>query len=338
VDLVQSHTDAFVIIKGRDGSGSGFIARMGNQTFLFSNIHVVADMVQPTFMRLDNVPMTPGAAEAAAGPDITRYLLNQPPANPLEIMTDVDANVRIGDDVVVLGNSGGGGVVTNIKGIIQGIGPDRLEVSAEFIPGNSGSPIIHAKSGKVIGIATYLTRRMDEFAPKSPGAQPPMTTPGQSTPPRAADLGAIVVRRYGYRIDTVARWEPVHWPTFQAEARQIQQMSDLSEDIVGFLRSLQAKGAPNFATETLRRPATVWLTKMRAKHVSENDRLGATQLFLGQLRTMLRSDILAGEARIRYTFFRNSLREEQQGREQLYTAFSEVSTSLASPTGRPGYR
>jgi hypothetical protein len=115
-------------------------------------------------------------------------------------------------------------------------------------------------------------------------------------------------------------------------------VSNLTEDIIGFLRSLRSKQGPNFATETLRRPATIWLGKVRTKQLSENDRLGATQLFLGQLRSMVRSDIQAGEARIRYSYFRNSLREEQQAREQLYTSFSEESAALASPVGRAGYR
>lgn len=46
-------------------------------------------------------------------------------AQEVEAMTDFEANVHIGDEVMVLGNSGGGGVVTRLRGKIQGIGPRR---------------------------------------------------------------------------------------------------------------------------------------------------------------------------------------------------------------------
>ena len=168
-DVLSIHNDAFVIMKGAEGSGSGFICHQGNQTWLFTNIHVIADIKQPTMTRLDNGTVTPGAAEAAVGEDIARFAIAQSPPHPLEAITEFESNVRIGDEVMVLGNSGGGGVVTQLKGTIVGIGPDRIEVSAEFIPGNSGSPIIHVKTGKVVGIATYLTKRRDQFATGSTG-------------------------------------------------------------------------------------------------------------------------------------------------------------------------
>jgi hypothetical protein len=148
----------------------------------------------------------------------------------------------------------------------------------------------------------------------------------------------MVVRRFGYRIDTVPRWEPVNWAAFRAEAGQVQQVSRLTEDIVGFLGAMRSRISPNFLTETLRRPATIWLGKVRSKQISESDRLSATQLFLGQLRSMVRGDIQASEARLRYTYFVNDLRDEQQAREQLYEAFNAESASLASPVGRTGYR
>ncbi len=39
-------------------------------------------------------------------------------------------------------------------------GSDRalVEVDAKFVEGNSGSPIIHVKTGKVIGIATFALK------------------------------------------------------------------------------------------------------------------------------------------------------------------------------------
>jgi hypothetical protein len=294
---------------------------VGDRTWLFSNIHVVSEIQQPVFTRLDGVVVPPEVGAVAAGPDIARLALSQPPPHPLEATTDFDHDVHIGDAVVVLGNSGGGGVVTSLTGKVVGIGPDRLEVSAEFIPGNSGSPIVHVRTGKVIGIATYLTRRYEEFVSN-----------GQS-----GKDGAVVVRRYGYRIDKVPAWEPIIWPELYQEANQIEEIGKLTEDIFNFLDALRNKREPSFATDTLRRPATEWLTNIRGHRSSESDRLSETQRFLNALRFMVRGDVGNATGRLRYTYFRNRLGEEQKVRDRLYKEFDSDLASISAPLSRHSY-
>jgi len=315
IDFAHEHGDALVIAKGAEGAGSGFICSTGKGAMLFTNIHVIADLTNTTFTRMDGAPVIPGAAEVAAGRDIGRLELPRPPEHPLEVIADFNNNVRIGDAVVVLGNSGGGGVVTKIDGKIAGIGPDRIEVSAEFIPGNSGSPIIHVKTGQVIGIATYLTRRYDETSGKKSEAP--------------------VVRRFGYRIDNVPAWEPVDWNEFRSDAAQMKQISTLTGDIFDFLGSLRAKQEPKFATDTLRRPAAEWMASLQTKHVSDFDRQSTTRGFLNSLRFMVRNDVTAAEPRLRYTYFRDELKEERRVRDQLYKAFDEESAKLSEPANHP---
>ena len=315
-DLVQRYYGALVLVNDGAGSGSGFICQAWGQPRLFTNIHVIAGMKQPRFTGLDGTRVSPGAAEAAAGHDIMRMALPAAPATPLELLTGLESSVKIGDEIVVLGNSGGGGVVTKLEGKLVGIGPDRIEVSAEFIPGNSGSPIVHVPTGKVIGIATYLTRRYEEFSGNT-------QAPGRGG-------GPLVVRRFGYRLDSVSRWEPVNWAIFQAEAERIQRISALTEDIFDFLGSLRKKQSPDFATDTLRRPATEWLNGIRGRK-SEADRLKATQGFLAALRAMARADVVAAETQLRYSCFREELRKEREVRDKLYKAFDDDARKLASP-------
>jgi hypothetical protein len=316
IRALEGHNDAFVIIKGSNLSGSGFLCRAWNKTWLFSNIHVVAEIKQPSIMRMDNVAVIPGPGEVAAGPDIARLILPKPPEHPLELMTDFDTNVHIGDGVVVMGNSGGGGVVTSLKGKILGIGPDRLEVSAEFIPGNSGSPIIHLKTGKVIGIATYLTKRYEEFGG------------GNGQP---AGNGGVVVRRFGYRIDTVANWEPANWVELGQEAEAMDQISKLTADIYDFVTALNEDRTPQFATDTLRRPAQEWLTAINARHNSPRDRRSATEGFLNALRFMVRGDVAMAEGRVRYTYFRDRLKKEEAIRDRMYKAFDTAQAKYMTP-------
>lgn len=320
-DLVQRHRDAFIVIKGGEGHGSGFLCQLGGKTWLLTNNHVMAGLQQPQFTQLNGTRVAVGGADSATGYDLMRLALTQPTSAPLEAISSLEANVQINDDVVVLGNTGGGGVVTSLEGKLLGIGPDRVEVSSEFIPGNSGSPIVHVKTGKVIGIATYLTKRYEEFA----------------GPVRGSKTGEVVVRRYGYRLDTVKQWEPVNWNVFHAEATQLQRISLLTGDVFDFLGALREKRDPQFSTETLRRPATEWFAKVGRNRLSEADRRSATQSFLASLRSMVRADVIAAESSLRYTFFRDELKKEREIRDRLYKSFDDEVKRMASTVGRTGF-
>src|SRR5204863_3580947 len=126
-------------------------------------------------------------------------------------------------EVVVLGNAEGAGVINPIKGRIVGLGPNLVEVDAPFQPGNSGSPIIHLKTGKVIGVATYLTIRKYDSATKEAIKEP-------------------IVRRFGYRLDSVKQWQPVNWQTFYAQATEMETIEKLTNDLVAFLQDLGKDG------------------------------------------------------------------------------------------------
>jgi Trypsin-like peptidase domain/GYF domain 2 len=317
-DLVLKHRDCFVVIKDGSASGSGFICRDGQKTWLYTNVHVGAGMRNPQFNRLDGSQIRVGAAEAGGGRDVMRLAVTDA-MQPLEVMQNLDAAARIGDEVVVMGNSGGGGVVTTLPGKLVGIGPDRIEVSAEFIPGNSGSPIVHVPTGKVIGIATYLIKRYDEFSP----------TNSRSGKPEVA-----TVRRFGYRLDGIQKWEAINWTAFHAESEQLRQISALTEDVFDFLDCVRRHAEPQFETETLRRPASEWLSGVRRSQVSVADRNRATQNFLSSLRFMVRADMTAAENRIRYSYFRERLRKEREVRDSLYKAFDDEVKVMSSPSLR----
>ncbi len=65
------------------------------------------------------------------------------------------------------------------------------------------------KSGRVVGIASYVqTRKHDEIS---------------------KDSGVAEVRRFGYRLDTIKNWQDLNWPVFQREVAQIQGITDFSQ-------------------------------------------------------------------------------------------------------------
>jgi hypothetical protein len=204
---MREHRGDLVIIKGKTGAGSGFVYVGADRKFLVSNIHVMAAVRSPTFTTLDGsrIKLKPGSAMMAVDHDIILMELLSTNAG-ISRLESFDRGVTVNDPVVVFGNSGGGDVATAINGKVAGVGPNRIEIDAEIERGNSGSPIIHVASGKVIGVATYVFR--DELI-----------------------SGKKKDRRFGYRLDTVKQWESVDWARFYSEADKLAPITLVTKEL-----------------------------------------------------------------------------------------------------------
>ncbi|MEI8341147.1 MAG: hypothetical protein WCH43_06375, partial [Verrucomicrobiota bacterium] len=101
--LVQDDHASFIIVEGKKGVGSGFFCTLGGKPFAITNAHVMSDNAGIKLKSLNGAVFTPGAAGVAVGHDIVRIEV-QSPAKPLEIMTGIDENVKIGDAVIIPGN------------------------------------------------------------------------------------------------------------------------------------------------------------------------------------------------------------------------------------------
>jgi hypothetical protein len=226
--------------------------------------------------------------------------------HPLVATENLEQDVRIGDDVAVLGNSEGSRVIAPLMGKLLGIGPDRIEVSAEFVPGNSGSPIIHVKTGKVIGIATYLQKR--RFA-------------------ELTNSRTQTVRRFGYRLDSIKTWQPLVWNTFQEEHAELTKVETLTNDIARLIDDLtnDKRFHPEAHTNpVLVRPVQELGRAFQKHNLSAPDRQRALQSFLASIRSATQADVRQAKERWRYDFFRRSLEEQTAIREQFYQAFDQM--------------
>lgn len=300
--LVHEFSGSLIFIEGGGGAGSGFICRMKEGVFALTNQHVLAAMASVKITRLDGTRVPASAVQAAVGHDIMRLATTDVP-HPLVAADDVEAEARIGDAVVVLGNSEGARVIQPLAGTLLGIGPDRIEVSAQFVPGNSGSPIIHLKTGKVLGIATYLTRR------------------------RFAELGEGLeskVRRFGFRLDSVKKWQPVTWPAYQAEKAEVDKIEASTKDLVRLIEAMRRDTTVRpgeFGNSAISRPVRDFLQAMERQKLSAADRGRVTTSFLTSLRSATQGDIAQARGRLRYDFFRRAVDEEAEVRDEMYKLF-----------------
>lgn len=196
----NSVKDKLVIIECKEGSGSGFLLSMNGKKYLMTNEHVIRSTGTPCARLLDGTPLNLGAFSVSTDRDLARFEVIGCNVKPFEIS---DMLPNTGDMVAVYGNSLGGGVATESKGFIQGVGPQRLETNTEIVPGNSGSPLVGA-DGKVLGVAAFIDRHgSDEWTVKN--------TRYEGTPRRFA-----------------IRFTNVEWKTID-RTRYEQQIASLNE-------------------------------------------------------------------------------------------------------------
>ena len=186
LELEKISKKAIVIIKGKSGSGTGFVTIFRGKKVIITNNHVIKGNDKLTFLTQSGKELKVKHLFIPKDRDLAIFELDDKSITPLQICAKVD-ELKSSTQVVVYGNSLGASVITTVKGTLQGTGPRDIETNAGFVNGNSGSPIIDLSTGKVIGVATYMTYRSS------------WTTYGTK----------FKIRRFGTRIDNIT------WDDFQ---------------------------------------------------------------------------------------------------------------------------
>ena len=150
-ELYNRIKNHLVIVQTERNSGSGFVVKDGDRCYLYTNEHIVRKAKnKPKAVTLDGVELSLGVFELAKGRDLVRFEVN----NLNHGLGFATGQPDVNKEIVVFGNSDGVGVATALNGRIVGVGPNLIEVSAEFVQGNSGSPVLFS-DGSVVGIATF---------------------------------------------------------------------------------------------------------------------------------------------------------------------------------------
>lgn len=189
-EMYESVKDKIVIIQCDDSSGSGFVCEMNGKRYLVTNRHVVEGQSRVFAVFPDGKSLKIGKMEIAKNDvDLVRFIVatNQP---TLKVSLEAPSMKQ---RIFVFGNSDGSGAITYLPGEVVGIGPDKIEISAKIVHGNSGSAVLN-EDGEVVGVASSATR---ENNPKDWVKQ---------------DTRFTEIRRWALRFDQVA-WEPMELKT-----------------------------------------------------------------------------------------------------------------------------
>ena len=267
-----------VIVEGDKAVGSGFVAKSQDGVCLFTNSHVLSGNTKLQARLLTGQSLSLGALAVAEKYDISRFC--QTTSNEgMEILENLDSELKIGDEVIVFGNSLGSGVATELKGKVTGIGPELIEVDAKFVSGNSGSPIIQVKTNKLIGIATFSEMRsMEGFGKDSKFNK--------------------VERRFAYRLDNVPGWHNTTWPKFARESSVLNALNERTEDIWMLAKDIATNGKITDWNRHLRKGSQITLSISQwQRELGKNTTSSAAQLVSEKKRLIngvlmsLRSDL-----------------------------------------------
>jgi DNA-binding transcriptional regulator YhcF (GntR family) len=309
-DLFNLYAKSLVLIEGKEGRGSGACLTLKGVDCVVTNIHVLAQNSDVIYRGASGQKLTVSDPVFASGYDIAR-LTTKEQLTPLKVMTGVDQKVRIGDRIVIFGNSEGAGVFAPIEGAVTGIGPRLIEIDAPIVPGNSGSPIIHVKSGMVIGIASHLIDRTAKSVIEA----------GSTLPS---------VRKFGQRIDTIENWAERTAPQFEDEWVKVQAVQRRTKDLVVIHDSL-VQGPPD---EAIARRLSAPLNNLMTNFARELRQAEANNNGTAYLNTLLRyfsaleqstsNDILSIQQASLISYHRELLVNEQEIRHELWKRYAGV--------------
>jgi len=207
-DVFNKVQHSLAVVSAGAGTGSGFVVEMDGVNYLVTNEHV-ARGGRPLAARLiDGRRLVLQEVEIAEDVDLIRFPLA---GDGLSALSLASADYSIGSPIRVYGNSDGGGVVTSLRGNILGIGPDRIEIDARFVQGNSGSPIVD-NDGGVVGVATYLMHLEEPQSWVKAGTR------------------FNNVRRFGLRISNVS-WRKIKAEDYFVRVDALSDIQTFCEDI-----------------------------------------------------------------------------------------------------------
>ncbi|MBC8041634.1 MAG: trypsin-like peptidase domain-containing protein [Opitutaceae bacterium] len=292
--LTQEQMSGIVLIEGDGGTATGFMTKIRDVDFVVTNLHVLGGNKKMSLKTLRGEEIPVQAIFGAAGSDIAIIRIASGQGD-LKLASDVFKTAKIGDKVVVVGNRQGGGVATQTSGSILGVGPSRVEVNANFEPGNSGSPIVNLSTGEVVGVASYSETRRVEVD----------ETGGASSRASGAGAAAKVEKRwFGYRIDSVSKWEAIDLTKWNAQEARIDAFREMSDALVAVLKLnfSKARGHPKLSS-------IIGSFETRVRAASNNQIVAATEVkdLFRVIRTIADDgvrDLTSGDY---YDYFRTSL-------------------------------
>ena len=230
LDVPKSIRNAVFTASNKEARGTAFACKYKGKEFVATNLHVACGTTRLVVKTQEGKTIPLGnKIILAEDADICLISVSMPfselNVTPLEFIDDVFTNTEVGDEVYCLGNSLGNKVIIQSDGKIKAFGNMRLETTTPFVSGNSGGPLIHSKSQKVVAL---ITESLDNRK-----AQPGRLRNQRAIKSAQSELDEISY--FGHRIDTVKKWSGTSYTQFLENEKELMQYEKSINCTVAFL-------------------------------------------------------------------------------------------------------
>jgi hypothetical protein len=210
--LTNEQASTVVTIKGDRAQGTGFFMRTADGTFVVTHLHLLADNPNVSLLTRTGAAITVLGLKGATDRDLAMFSIKDDHYTYLPLFTDAAVKADTGDQLIIPDVSQQStDVLLGIAGRIIGMAPDRIDFDNQINAACAGSPVIHAKSGKVMALVTPVKRVdvSDNLARAWPGNP----APGSSR----------IIPYYGLPLYGVLGWETYDTAHFLVETAFLQQ-------------------------------------------------------------------------------------------------------------------
>ncbi len=213
----KGYKKSMVNIEGKNIIGAGFVTSYKGRKVIVTNIHVLYDKQGVQLLDNNNNRITPGKILFAQDRDLAIIEITDSNLPELKLSEKVSEEI-INTPICVAANNPDKGKRKKHRGMLVGIEPSNIDISATFAQENSGSPIVC--DNEVIGIATYqlIPRPINQIAP-------------------GTEL--MEIRRFGERIDNLEEedLEECNFKTYAKEMNRYLQSIETCQFLYRFLSS-----------------------------------------------------------------------------------------------------
>lgn len=310
----QSVPQAVVIVEGDAGVGSGFVTVLAGELVVVTNAHVIVGNRQIRLRSITGERIPFKDIRLGISKDLAVLPLYEWAGPVLAVQEGVARTVTIGTEIAAYGNSGGEGVVTQTVGQVSGIGPEKVEVTADIVGGNSGGPVVLAASGRVVAVATYVSM-----------AEPTWVTSGT----RFEE-----VRRFALRLDNLAATdlEVLDEAAYYADLERYSALRYRDRQAIAFLVAFAEQHRVRTASveDGLLRELAVRLNRAMARAEEGRTTSSAQRLTecFDQLRDYLAAPLKSNPRRLRHGFIHRMYAEEAELNRTVLDAVDSVRREL----------
>jgi outer membrane murein-binding lipoprotein Lpp len=151
-EISKAVADSFVSIEGDHHSGGGFLAAQDGKVYLYTAASVLSGNQKLTIRTSFGQSLTKFAAlELCEGVDIARMQVLDAVEQKMELVA-ADTELPQSVAALALGMAKGSTVVSTEKANVLGASGEALQLDNSYLQSAPGGPVIHAISGKVLGV------------------------------------------------------------------------------------------------------------------------------------------------------------------------------------------